>query len=137
LAPHRGPCPVLVRLARRGRRADQAGHPPHEPRPAARPLPPCPRRPAPGAAGERPKRVILGTSVVTPTFRYHPAIVAQAMATLATLNPGRMILGVGTGESMNEVPLLGIDWPDSPERFARLKEAIELSGRLWGGGFGG
>jgi coenzyme F420-dependent glucose-6-phosphate dehydrogenase len=84
-----------------------------------------------GAAGERTKRVTLGTSVVTPTFRYHPAIVAQAMATLASLNPGRMILGVGTGESMNEVPVLGIEWPDSPERFARLKEAIELIGRLW------
>jgi coenzyme F420-dependent glucose-6-phosphate dehydrogenase len=75
--------------------------------------------------------VMLGTSVVTPTFRYHPAIVAQAMATIGCLNPGRVMLGVGTGESMNEVPVLDIEWPDTPERFARLKEAIELIGQLW------
>jgi len=83
------------------------------------------------ALGERTSRVILGTSVVTPTFRYHPAIVAQAMATLSSLNPGRVMLGVGTGESLNEVPVLDIEWPESPERFARLKEAIELIERLW------
>jgi coenzyme F420-dependent glucose-6-phosphate dehydrogenase len=83
------------------------------------------------AVGERTERVQLGTSVVTPTFRYHPAIVAQAMATIGCLNPGRVLLGVGTGESMNEVPVLGIEWPEPPERFARLKEAIELIGRLW------
>jgi coenzyme F420-dependent glucose-6-phosphate dehydrogenase len=83
------------------------------------------------AAGERTERVLLGTSVVTPTFRYHPAIVAQAMATLGCLNPNRVFLGVGTGESMNEVPVTGIEWPEPPERFARLKEAIGLIGRLW------
>ncbi len=83
------------------------------------------------ALGERTSKVILGTSVVTPTFRYHPAIVAQAMATISSLNPGRVMLGVGTGESMNEVPVLDIEWPESPERFARLKEAIELIERLW------
>ncbi len=83
------------------------------------------------ALGERTSRVILGTSVVTPTFRYHPAIVAQAIATIGSLNPGRVILGVGTGESMNEVPVLDIEWPESPERFARLKEAIELIRKLW------
>jgi coenzyme F420-dependent glucose-6-phosphate dehydrogenase len=83
------------------------------------------------ALGERTERVMLGTSVVTPTFRYNPAIVAQAMATLGVLNPGRVMLGVGTGESLNEVPVLDIEWPDAPERFARLKEAIELIGRLW------
>ena len=83
------------------------------------------------ALGERTTRVTLGTSVVTPTFRYHPAIVAQAMATLATLNPGRVMLGVGTGESMNEVPVLGIEWPDFKERFGRLKEAIEIMRTLW------
>ena len=54
------------------------------------------------AAGERTKRVALGTSVVTPTFRYHPAIVAQAFGTLGVLLPGRVILGVGTGEHLNE-----------------------------------
>ncbi len=83
-----------------------------------------------GALGERTNRVMLGTSVVTPTFRYHPAIVAQAVATLATLHPGRVMLGVGTGESMNEVPL-GIQWPDIKERFARLKESVELMRKLW------
>ena len=83
------------------------------------------------ALGERTTRVTLGTSVVTPTFRYNPAIVAQAMATLASLNPGRVMLGVGTGESMNEVPVLGIEWPDFKERFGRLKEAIEIMRKLW------
>jgi coenzyme F420-dependent glucose-6-phosphate dehydrogenase len=83
------------------------------------------------ALGERTKRVTLGTSVVTPTFRYHPAIVAQALATLASLYPERVLLGVGTGESMNEVPVLGIEWPDFKERFGRLKEAIEIMRTLW------
>jgi len=83
------------------------------------------------ALGERTKRATIGTSVVTPTFRYHPAIVAQAMATLASLYPDRVLLGVGTGESLNEVPVLGIEWPDFKERFGRLKEAIEIMRRLW------
>ncbi|HVM31067.1 MAG TPA: glucose-6-phosphate dehydrogenase (coenzyme-F420) [Candidatus Limnocylindrales bacterium] len=83
------------------------------------------------ALGERTSRVTLGTSVVTPTFRYNPAIVAQAMATLGCLYPGRVFLGVGTGESMNEVPVLDIEWPEPPERFARLKEAIALIRQLW------
>jgi len=82
------------------------------------------------AVGERTKKIELGTSVVAPTYRYHPAIVAQAMATLGCLYPGRVWVGVGTGESMNEVPL-GIAWPDQKERFARLKEACELMERLW------
>jgi coenzyme F420-dependent glucose-6-phosphate dehydrogenase len=82
------------------------------------------------AVGERTQRIELGTSVVTPTFRYHPAIVAQAMATLGCLYPGRVWVGVGTGESMNEVPL-GLEWPEQKERFARLKEACELMERLW------
>jgi coenzyme F420-dependent glucose-6-phosphate dehydrogenase len=82
------------------------------------------------AAGERTRRVLLGTSVVTPTFRYHPAIVAQAFGTLGSLNPGRVILGVGTGEHLNE-GALGIAWPDNKERFARLREAIKLIKMLW------
>lgn len=84
-----------------------------------------------GALGERTSRVALGTSVVTPTFRYHPAVVAQAMATLGVLYPGRMLLGVGTGESLNEVPATGIEWPPFRERFRRLRESIELMRRLW------
>ena len=83
-----------------------------------------------GATGERTKRVLLGTSVVTPTFRYHPAIVAQAFGTLGYLNPGRIILGVGTGEHLNE-GALGIAWPDNKERFARLREAVKLIKLLW------
>ena len=83
------------------------------------------------ALGARTERVLLGTSVVTPTFRYHPAVVAQAMGTLGCLFPGRVLLGVGTGESLNEVPPLGIAWPEFRERFARLREAIQLMRRLW------
>ena len=82
------------------------------------------------ATGERTQRVLLGTSVATPTFRYHPAIVAQAFGTLGSLNPGRMILGVGTGEHLNE-GALGITWPDNKERFARLREAVKLIKLLW------
>ena len=83
-----------------------------------------------GALAARTDHVLLGTSVLTPTFRYHPAVVAQAFATLGCLAPGRVILGVGSGESLNEVPL-GITWPDGKERFARLKEAVALIRRLW------
>lgn len=84
-----------------------------------------------GALGARTERIIMGTSVVTPTFRYHPSIVAQAVATLATLSPGRVVLGIGTGESLNEVPALGIAWPGFKERQGRLREAVELMKRLW------
>ncbi len=84
-----------------------------------------------GAATQRTSRVKLGTSVLTPTFRYHPSIIAQAFATIERLAPGRVVLGVGTGESMNEVSVTGIEWPEFKVRFARLKEAIELIRRLW------
>jgi coenzyme F420-dependent glucose-6-phosphate dehydrogenase len=83
-----------------------------------------------GALGASTKRVTIGTSVLTPTLRYHPAVVAQAFATLGCLFPGRVVLGVGTGESMNESPL-GHEFPEPKERFARLKEAIELIRALW------
>jgi len=82
------------------------------------------------AAGARTGKVALGTSVVTPTFRYHPAIVAQAFGTLGALYPERMILGVGTGEHLNE-GALGVEWPDNKERFARLREAVRLIRQLW------
>lgn len=78
-----------------------------------------------GAATQATRHVTLGTSVLTPSFRYNPAIVAQAFATLSCLAPGRVILGVGTGESMNEVPV-GVDWPEQSERFARLRESVQL-----------
>ncbi len=84
-----------------------------------------------GALGAKTERIVLGTSVVTPTFRYHPAIVAQAVATLDVMFPDRVILGVGTGESLNEVPAIGIEWPGFKERIGRLREAIALMRRLW------
>jgi coenzyme F420-dependent glucose-6-phosphate dehydrogenase len=83
-----------------------------------------------GALAASTERVTIGTSVLTPTFRYHPALVAQAFATLGCLYPGRIVLGIGSGESMNEAPL-GIEWPEPKERFARLREAIDLIELLW------
>jgi coenzyme F420-dependent glucose-6-phosphate dehydrogenase len=84
-----------------------------------------------GALGASTSRIAMGTSVLTPTFRYHPAIVAQAFATLACLFPDRMILGIGTGESLNEVPPTGMKWPEPRERLARLRESVKLIRRLW------
>ncbi|MDB5976854.1 MAG: fgd [Nevskia sp.] len=84
-----------------------------------------------GALGARTSRVLMGTSVLTPTFRYHPSIVAQAFGTLGALFPGRVALGIGTGESLNEVPSSGVAWPEQKERTARFKEAVELIRRLW------
>ncbi len=84
-----------------------------------------------GALGARTSRILMGTSVLAPTFRYNPAIVAQGFATLGAMYPNRMILGVGTGESLNEVPASGAPWPDPKERTARLKEAVTLIRQLW------
>jgi coenzyme F420-dependent glucose-6-phosphate dehydrogenase len=84
-----------------------------------------------GALGARTTRVVIGTSVMTPTFRYHPSIVAQAFGTLGAMFPGRVVLGVGTGESLNEVPATGMPWPEFKERFARLREAVTLIRKLW------
>jgi coenzyme F420-dependent glucose-6-phosphate dehydrogenase len=84
-----------------------------------------------GALGARTSRVIIGTSVMTPTFRYHPSIVAQAFGTLGAMFPGRVVLGVGTGESLNEVPATGMEWPEFKERFGRLRESITLIRKLW------
>lgn len=84
-----------------------------------------------GAAAARTTRVTLGTSVLTPAYRYHPSIVAQAFATLGAMFPGRIVLGVGTGESLNEVPATAIAWPEMKERFARLREAVALIRQLW------
>jgi coenzyme F420-dependent glucose-6-phosphate dehydrogenase len=84
-----------------------------------------------GALGARTSRIAIGTSVLTPTFRYHPSVVAHAFGTLGALFPGRIILGVGTGEALNETPSTGMEWPEPKERLARLKEAIDLIKRLW------
>ncbi|HWI74867.1 MAG TPA: glucose-6-phosphate dehydrogenase (coenzyme-F420) [Baekduia sp.] len=84
-----------------------------------------------GAATSATHRLQIGTSVLTPTLRYHPSVVAQAFATLACLAPGRIFLGVGTGESMNETPATGADWPGAKERRLRLAESITLMRKLW------
>ena len=83
-----------------------------------------------GAAATATERVTLGTSVLTPTLRYNPAVVAQAFATLGCLAPERVVLGVGTGESLNEI-VVGEAWPEQKERFHRLKESVELMSRLF------
>ncbi len=85
------------------------------------------------AVGERTSRVQLGTSVLTPTFRYNPAVLAQTFATLGVLYPGRVMLGVGTGEALNEIAVSGREWPEFKERFARLRESIRLIRELWTG----
>ena len=90
------------------------------------------------AVGERTSSIRIGTSVMTPTFRYNPAVVAQAFATMGVLYPGRVFLGVGTGEALNEIAtgFRGAgeqDWPDFKERFARLREAVRLMRELWTG----
>ena len=84
-----------------------------------------------GAAAERTSSATLGTSVLTPTLRYEPAVIAQAFATLGCLAPGRVFLGVGTGEAMNETPVTGGAFPGRKERRLRLAEAIDLIRRLW------
>lgn len=90
------------------------------------------------AVGERTSSIRIGTSVMTPTFRYNPAVIAQAFATMGVLYPGRVFLGVGTGEALNEIAtgFRGAgeqDWPEFKERFARLREAVRLMRELWTG----
>ncbi len=83
-----------------------------------------------GMALERTSSIVLGTSVLTPTLRYHPAVVAQQFATLGQVHPGRLILGVGTGEALNE-QAIGVEFPELKERFARLRESVRLIRQLW------
>ncbi|MGQ4597085.1 glucose-6-phosphate dehydrogenase (coenzyme-F420) [Nocardia sp. R6R-6] len=86
------------------------------------------------AVGERTQRIQLGTSVLTPTFRYNPAVIAQAFATMGCLYPDRVMLGVGTGEALNEIATgYTGEWPEFKERFARLREAVDLMRALWTG----
>lgn len=74
----------------------------------------------------------LGPGVTCPSFRMHPAIVAQASATLAAMYPGRHWLGLGSGEALNE-HIVGGYWPETPERIARMFEAIEIIRKLFSG----
>jgi coenzyme F420-dependent glucose-6-phosphate dehydrogenase len=83
-----------------------------------------------GAALAKTRTIIIGTGVTAPILRYHPAIVAQVFATLGYMFPGRVFLGVGRGEALNEVTS-GHSWPSNVEKFGRLKEAIHLIKRLW------
>jgi coenzyme F420-dependent glucose-6-phosphate dehydrogenase len=86
-----------------------------------------------GAIAQATQRLTVGTAVTCPTMRIHPAIIAQAAATTATLMPGRFFLGVGTGENLNE-HVVGQGWPETEVRQARLEEAIEVIRLLWKGG---
>jgi len=85
-----------------------------------------------GAALARTRNIVIGTGVTAPILRYHPAIVAQVFATLEYMFPGRVFLGIGRGEALNEVTS-GHSWPSNAEKFERLKEAIYLIRKLWTG----
>jgi G6PDH family F420-dependent oxidoreductase len=85
-----------------------------------------------GSIAEATDEVRILTGVTTPLFRYHPAVVAQAAATLDRLSGGRFDLGVGTGENLNEGPL-GYEFPPYAERAARMLEALEIMRRLLDG----
>ena len=90
------------------------------------------------AVGERTSSIRIGTSVMTPTFRYNPAVLAQAFASMGVMYPNRVFLGVGTGEALNEVAtgFAGAgeqEWPEFKERFARLRESVDLMRQLWTG----
>jgi G6PDH family F420-dependent oxidoreductase len=85
-----------------------------------------------GAMAQATERVQLITGVTTPLFRFHPGVVAQAAATLDRLSNGRFVLGVGTGENINEGPL-GYEFPAYAERNARMSEALEIMRRLLDG----
>jgi coenzyme F420-dependent glucose-6-phosphate dehydrogenase len=85
-----------------------------------------------GAIAARTRGISLGTGVTCPILRYHPAVVAQAAATMAWMAPGRFYLGVGTGEALNEYSATG-RWPSYKTRQEQMVEAIELIRALWSG----
>ena len=85
-----------------------------------------------GAVGASVPDVQLGTAVTPAVRRYHPALVAQAFATLEELFPGRVFLGFGSGESLNESPF-GYDWPSGAEQLELMDEALDMIRRLWKG----
>ncbi len=86
-----------------------------------------------GAAGNATQRVSLGSAVTGVVHRYNPVVVAQQLATLEQLYPGRAFLGVGSGEAMNEVPA-GMRWPSISEQLRRTDEALQIIKRLLDGG---
>src|SRR4051794_18359743 len=83
-----------------------------------------------GAAGQATQGALLGTGVTPIAARYHPALIAQAWMTLERMFPGRMFLGIGSGESLNETPI-GDDWPAPGDQVERMEEGLELIRRLW------
>jgi coenzyme F420-dependent glucose-6-phosphate dehydrogenase len=83
------------------------------------------------AMGER-TRGDMGPGVTCPSFRFHPAMVAQASATLAAMYPDRHWLGLGSGEALNE-HIIGGYWPEPPERLLRMWEAVEIIQKLFTG----
>jgi len=85
-----------------------------------------------GALSQRTSGVWIGTTVTCPTFRYNPAVVAETFVTLGSLAPGRIFLGVGSGEALNEQAAIG-SWPKWPERSERLIEATAIIRELWTG----
>lgn len=82
------------------------------------------------AAAERTRKMKFTTGVTAAVYRYNPGVIAQAFASLDVLYPGRIGLGIGTGEAMNEVPL-GFNWPDAAIRLERTKESIQIINKLW------
>lgn len=86
------------------------------------------------ALTQRAPALTMGTGVTCPTFRYNPAIVAESFASLARLAPGKIFLGVGTGEALNE-EAAGAGWAPYPERAERLAEALQIIRKLWSGEF--
>jgi len=87
-----------------------------------------------GAISAATSTLRLGTGVTCPTVRIHPAIIAQAAATVTAMMPGRFFLGVGSGENLNE-HILGDHWPPAPVRQDMLAEAIAVIRQLWEGGY--
>ena len=85
-----------------------------------------------GALGQQTQRIGMGPTVTCPTLRYNPAVVAEAFATLSLLYPGRIFLGLGSGEALNEQAATG-EWPEWRERWDRLIEAITIIRELWTG----
>jgi coenzyme F420-dependent glucose-6-phosphate dehydrogenase len=84
-----------------------------------------------GALGQL-TRLPIGTGVTPVVHHYHPAVVAQAFMTLEEIYPGRVFLGAGSGEALNEVPL-GLDWPSPEEMLERFDTGLEAIVRLWRG----
>src|ERR1700710_1610206 len=87
-----------------------------------------------GSMAQATERIGLVTGVTCPSFRYHPAIIAQAAATMQILSDGRFTLGVGSGERLNE-HIVAQGWPEVGNRHRLFREALEIIRLLWQGGY--